>query len=149
MTRTVDDIIGEAARLPVRDAAYLIWREKTTFERLEGRRWRPRDMRTPAVAARSMRRISAQLQRERDTAQDGPTFDRLKRAHPRADNAELKQAIVAAVKFDDDCFRYFSGDGGDYWDNVVRAVARAAKDHPFYLATTYRDARNWLAYNMK
>ena len=77
MTRTVDDIIGEASRLPVRDAAYLIWREKTTFERLEGRRWRPRDVRTPAVAARSMRRISAQLKRERDTAQDGPTFDRL------------------------------------------------------------------------
>jgi hypothetical protein len=35
MIRTVDDIIGEAARLPLRDAAYLIWREKTTFERLE------------------------------------------------------------------------------------------------------------------
>lgn len=149
MTRTVDDIIGEASRLPVRDAAYLIWREKTTFERLEGRRWRPRDMRTPAVAARSMRRISAQLKRERDTAQDGPTFDRLKRAHPRADEAELKEAIVAAVKFDDDCFRYFSSDSGDYWDHVVRAVARAGRDHPSYLATTYRDARNWVANNMK
>ena len=149
MTRTIDDIIGEASRLPVPDAAYLIWREKTTFERLEGRRWRPRDVRTPAAAARSMRRISAQLKREHDTAQDGPTFDRLKRAHPRADDAELKQAIVAAVKFDDDCFRYFSSNGGDYWDNVVRAVARAGKEHPHYLATTYRDARNWVACNMK
>jgi hypothetical protein len=149
MTRTVYDIIGEAACLPLRDAAYLIWREKTTFERLEGRRWRPRDERTPAVAARSMRRISAQLKHERDTAQDGPTFDRLKRAHPRADDAELKQAIVAAVKFDNDCLRYLSGDRGDDWDNVVRAVARAGKDHPGYLATTYRDARNWVAHRLK
>ncbi len=149
MTRTIDDIIGEAARLPLRDAAYLIWREKTTFERLEGRRWRSRDMSTPAVAARTMRRIAAQLKRERDTAQDGPTFNRLKRAHPRADDAELKQAIVAAVKFDDDCFKYFSNGGGDYWANVVRAVARAGQDHPAYLATTYRDARNRVACNMK
>ncbi len=149
MTRTVDDIISEAARLPLWDAAYLIWREKTTFERLEGRRWRPPDVRTPAVAARSMRRVSAQLKRERDNAQDGPTCDRLKRAHPRADLAELKQAIVAAVKFDDDCFRYFSSNGGDCWDDVVRAVALAGKDHPHYLATTYRDARNWVAHNMK
>jgi hypothetical protein len=149
MTRTIDDILGEAARLPLWDAAYLIWREKTAFERLEGRRWRPRDERTPAVAARSMRRISAQLKHERDTAQDGPTFDRLKRAHPRADDTELKQAIVAAVRFDDACLRFFSSEGGDFWHNVVRAVARAAKEHPGYLATTYRDARNWIAFNMK
>jgi hypothetical protein len=50
--RTVDDIIGEAAALPLRDAASLIWREKTTFERLEGRRWAPKAMRTPGATAR-------------------------------------------------------------------------------------------------
>jgi hypothetical protein len=149
MSITVDDLIAEAASLPLRDAAYAIWREKTTFERLEGRRWRPKDLRTPAVAARSMRRISAQLKHEHDTAQHGPTFDRLKRAHPRAEDAEARQAIVAAVKFDDDCFKYFSNDRGDFWEDVVRAVARAALDNPGYLATTYRDARNWVAHNMK
>ena len=58
------------------------------------------------------------------------------------------------MKFDDDCFHHFTKDGakyweGDYWDNVVRAVARAAQNHPGYLETTYRDARNWVAYNMK
>ena len=49
------------------------------------------------------------------------------------------------MKFDDDCFRYFSSDRGDYWENV----ARAAQDGPLYLETTYRDARNWVACNMK
>jgi hypothetical protein len=32
---------------------------------------------------------------------------------------------------------------------VPHAVARAAEDNPPYLETTYRDARNWVAYNMK
>jgi hypothetical protein len=41
------------------------------------------------------------------------------------------------------------GREGDYWENVVRAVARAAQDHPLYLETTYRDARNRVTWNMK
>lgn len=78
------------------------------------------------------------------------TVDRQKRLHPPAGEAGLKAAIVAAVKFDDDCFRYFSyGRTEDYWENVIRAVARAAKDNPPHLETTYRDARNRVAYNMK
>ena len=150
MCRTVDDIIAEAATLPLRDAAYTIWREKSTFERLEGRVWPQRDFSTPETTKRSMQEIGAALKYEHDFAQDGPTFDRLKRAHPRAADTELKEAIVAAVKFDDDCFEYFSyGRGEDYLENVPRAVALAAQDHPPYLETTYRDARNWVAYNMK
>jgi len=31
----------------------------------------------------------------------------------------------------------------------IRAVERAAKAHPPYLETTYRDARNYVAYCMK
>jgi hypothetical protein len=54
------------------------------------------------------------------------------------------------VKFDNDCFRYFSySRGGDYLENVPRAVAKAARHNPPYLETTYRDAENWVAYNMK
>jgi hypothetical protein len=34
VSRTADDLIAEAARLPLRDAAYAIWRQKSTFERL-------------------------------------------------------------------------------------------------------------------
>jgi hypothetical protein len=101
-----------------------------------------------------MRESMAQIKYEHDFAQDGPTFDRLKRAHPHADDSELKQAIVAAVKFDDDCFNHLIKDGakyweGDYWDNVARAVARAAQDHPFYLDTTYRDARGRLQHEIR
>ena len=147
---SVDDIIAEAARLPLPDAAYMLWREKSTFERLEGRRWEPRDMSTPEAIEKSMREVSVQLKHEHDFAQDGPTFDRLKRAHPHVGDPELKAAIVAAVQFDDACFRYFSyGHGEGYLDNVPRAVARAARDHPGYLETTHRDACNWVAYNMK
>jgi hypothetical protein len=146
---TVDELIAEAA-LPLRDAAYLIWRQKSAFDRLEPRRLEPRESSTPENREQMMQEISALLKHEHDFAQDGPSFERLKRAHPEADDVEAKAAIVAAVKFDDDCFRYFSyARAGDYSESVIRAVARAAKDHPSYLETTYRDARNWVAYNMK
>jgi hypothetical protein len=56
------------------------------------------------AAEKSMREILAQLKHERDFAQNGPSFARLRRAHPRGTDSELKEAIVAAVKFDDDCF---------------------------------------------
>ena len=65
-------------------------------------------------------------------------------------DADLGQAIVAAVKFDDDCFRYFSyGSGEAYLENVALAVTRAAENNPPYLEATYNDARDWVAYNMK
>jgi hypothetical protein len=150
VSRTTDDLIAEAARLPLRDAAYAIWRHKSTFECLEGRVWPPRDYSTPEAAEKSRLASFAQIKYERDFAQDGPSFDRLKRAHPHAADAELKAAIIAAVKFDDDCFKYFSySDRGDYLENVPHAVAQAARHNPPYLKTTYRDAENRVAYNMK
>jgi hypothetical protein len=150
MLQTADDLIANAATLPLPDAAYAIWRQRLTFDRLEDRTWPVRDLSTPEAREKSMREISAQIKHERDFAQDGPSFGRLKRAHARASDAELKAAIVAAVKFDDACNNYFSyGPAGDYLANVPDAIARAAKDHPGYLQTTYRDAENWLFYNMK
>jgi hypothetical protein len=104
-----------------------------------GRRWEPKDTGTPKTQEERMEETSALLRYERDFAQDGPTFERLNRAHPNADDAEARPAIVAAVKFDRDCFRYFSyGRADDYWETVIRAVARAAADGPPYLETTYR-----------
>jgi epoxyqueuosine reductase QueG len=150
VSRSTDDLIAEAAQLPLRDAAYAIWRQKSTFERLEGRVWPSRDYSTPEAAEKSRQASFAQIKHERDFAQDGPSFDRLKRAHPHAADAELKAVIVAAVKFDADCFRYFSyGRGADYLENVPHAVAQAARHNAPYLETTYRDAENWVAYNMK
>src|SRR5260221_5856218 len=103
MCRTVDDIIAEAATLPLRDAAYAIWREKSTFERLESRVSPQRDFSTPETTKRSMQEIGAALKYEHDFAQDGPTFARLKRAHPRAADTQLKEANVAAVKIHHEC----------------------------------------------
>ena len=146
---TADDIIGEAANLPLGDAAYAIWRERQTFERLEVKRWTLKDFRKPQAVKRGTQKGVAPARPQRDAVPDGPTFQRLKRAHPEATDAELKQALAAAVRFDDDCFRHFSDDGADFWENVVRAVARSAQEHPGYLATTYRDARNHLASRIK
>jgi hypothetical protein len=148
--QATDELIREAAALPLRDAAYAIWRQKSAFERLEGRVWPRRDCSTPEAAERSSRESQAQLKYEHDFAQDGPSFDRLGRAHPGATDEELKQAIIAAVQFNDDCFRYFCyGRAEDQWEMCIRAVERAARDNPPYLETTYRDARNYVAYCMK
>jgi hypothetical protein len=146
---TVDELLAEAAALPLRDAAYTVWRHKITFERFEGRVWPRRDLSTPEAREIAIRESTARINHEHDFAQDGPTFDRLKRAHPDAAGSALKQAIVEAVKFDDDCFKYFSYGTEDFWETCLRAVERAAQNHPPYLETTYRDARNRVAYCMK
>ena len=75
-------------------------------------------------------------------------FDYLKRTHPYASDADIKQAIIDAVHFHDACSEHFKWEG-DFWACVVRAVAQAAKKYPHYLDMTYRDARNNLAYLMK
>lgn len=90
---TVEELIADAAALPLKDAAFALWRRKIDFERLEHRRREPRDMSTPEAQQKSMQEVSAQIRHEHDTAQDGPTFDRLKQAHPDADDALAKQAI--------------------------------------------------------
>ena len=147
---TIDELLAEAAALPLRDAAYAIWRQKINFERLEGRVWPRRDQSTPEAREKSMREIRAQIKHEHDFAQDGPTFDRLKRAHPRADDTEAKLAIIAAVRFDDACFKHFTVDSTDYWQRVVRAVALAQRqENPGYLEGTYEAARDHVAYYMK
>jgi hypothetical protein len=88
------------------------------------------------------------LQHDRDHADQGPIFAHLKQAHPQASDMDIRKAMLTAVKFDTDCFRFFKLHG-DYWDCCVRAVAVAAKKHPHFLEQTYKDARNHVAYYMK
>ena len=45
-----------------------------------------------------MQAIMARIRYEHDHAHEGPAFDRLKRAHPEANDADIKQAIRSAVK---------------------------------------------------
>jgi len=74
----------------------------------------------------------------------------MKRAHPRASDTEIKLAIMAAVKFDDACAKYFSTDYTiDFWQRCVDAVARAEKENPGFLESTYQYARNQVAYHNK
>lgn len=142
----VEEIIAEAAPLPLRDAAYALWRRRYRLNTLEGR---PTDEAARAFRAMSPAEQAAAMRRDRDFAQDGPAFGHLKAAHPRATDADIKQAIVAAVKFEDACFKYFVDDGTDYWQRCVNAVAQAEKESPGYLESTYQQARNDVAYYNK
>ena len=144
----VESIIAEAAKLPLRDAAFSLWRQRPRLDTLEGP---PMTAAEIGIArALSAEELSAKVRFRRDHAQDGPTFDRLKRAHPQADDAEAKLAIITAVRFDDACFKYFTVDSSDYWQRVVRAVALAQRqENPGYLESTYQVARNHVAYYMK
>jgi hypothetical protein len=143
----VEKIIAEAARLPLKDAAYALWRHSPRLDTLEGQ---PMTAEEHAIAAaRPIAEIMAKMNHEHDHAEDGRTFGRLKRAHPRADDADAKAAIIAAVRFDDDCFRYFERERGQFGERIERAVAQAAKDHPGYLERTYQRARYYVGYYMK
>lgn len=141
----VDEIIAEAAKLPLMDAAFLLWRRQPRLDTLEGR---STEEQVAINRALTPEQWSAKYRYERAHADEGPMFGHLKRAHPHADDRDIRHAILAAVRFDDDCFKYFNSDG-DFWDRCVRAVALAAKKHPDYLDTTYRDARHHVAYYMK
>jgi hypothetical protein len=143
----VAEIIAEAAKLPLKDAAFSLWRQHLRLDTLEGR---PTDEQVRIYRAMSPAQQSAKYRHERDHAEDGPSFTHLKRAHPRASDTEIKLAIMAAVKFDDACAKYFSTDYRiDFWQRCVDAVARAEKENPGFLESTYQYARNQVAYDNK
>jgi hypothetical protein len=137
--------IDSAAKQPLLDAAFELWRWRYRLDSIEGR---PTAEQVRINRTLTPEQISAQYRRDRDHAHEGPMFGYLKRAHPRADDAAIRQAIITAVKFEDATFTHFSWDG-DFWACVVRAVARAAEQYPDFLETTYRDARNNVAYYYK
>lgn len=141
----IAQIIAEAAKLPLNDAAFALWRQKSRIDTLEGR---PTPEEVRAYRAMTPKQQAAKLKHDRDHADEGPIFAHLKQAHAQASDADIRKAILTAVKFDTDCFRFFKL-YGDFWDCCVRAVAVAAKKHPHFLEQTYKDARNHVAYYMK
>jgi hypothetical protein len=141
----VSAIITEAAKLPLRDAAFALWRQQSRLDRLEGR---PSEEEVRVNRAMTPEQWSAKYRDRCEHADNGPVLVHLKRAHPAAEEADIRQAIRSAVKFNDACFKHFQMDR-DFWDCVVRAVDEAARKHPGYLESTYRDARNHVAYYMK
>jgi hypothetical protein len=76
-------------------------------------------------------------------------FGRLKRAHPKAKDEDLKWAIKAAVKLDGDCTRFFSSKGPRYLDDVTQAVDLAKKENPGFQEQTYELASFDLARTMR
>ena len=138
-------IVASAAKQPLLDAAFEIWCRRNRLDSIEGR---PTDEEVRIYRTLTPQQMAEKYRYDRDHAHEGPMFGYLKRAHPRADDDAIRQAIITAVKFEDATFTHFNWDG-DFWDCVVRAVAQAAAQYPDFLETTYRDARNNLAYYMK
>jgi hypothetical protein len=140
-------IVAEGTDLPLRDAAYAIWRQRFRLDRLEGR---PTAEYVRAFKAMSRPEQAAKMRYDRDYAHQGPIFPHLKSAQPRSSDDDIKQAIIAAVRFEDACFKYFGQDNKqDFWERCVRAVARAAKENPGYLESTCEQAARDVAYYMK
>jgi pyruvate/2-oxoglutarate dehydrogenase complex dihydrolipoamide acyltransferase (E2) component len=138
-------IIASAAKQPLLDAAFEIWCRRYRLDSIEGR---PTAEQVRINRTLTPEQISAKLRSDRDHAHEGPMFGYVKRAHPHAGDDAIRQAIITAVKLEDATFTHFNWNG-DFWDCVVRAVAKAAAEYPDFLETTYRDARNNVAYYYK
>ena len=141
----IAEFIASAAKQPLLDAAFELWRWRYRLDSIEGR---PTAEEVRINRTLTPEQISAKYRWDRDHAHEGPMFGYLKRAHPRAGDDAIRQAIIIAVKFEDATFEHFNWNG-DFWECVVRAVARAAAQYPDFLETTYRDARNNVAYYYK
>lgn len=148
LTPLTERLIAEAASLPLRDAAYALWWQRSFFIR-EGEAASPQDLSNRADAIVYGRMLAEGLALDRIAAPESGAILRLRLAHPHATDAELREATLAAVKFDDDCNRFFANDSSDYEKQVERAVERASRLSPSYLETTLRDARYQLAKNMR
>ncbi|KJC55298.1 hypothetical protein UB31_02190 [Bradyrhizobium sp. LTSP849] len=143
--KQIASIVASAAKQPLLDAAFELWRWRYRLDSIEGR---PTAEEIRINRTLTPEQFSAKYRYERDHAHEGPMFDYLKRAHPHASDDAIRQAIITAVKFEGAAEAHFNWDG-DFWDCIVRAVAQAAAQYPDFLETTYRDARNNLAYYMK
>jgi hypothetical protein len=141
----IEAFIASAAKQPLLDAAFELWRWRYRLDSIEGR---PTAEEVRINRTLSPQQMAEKYRYDRDHAHEGSMFGYVKRAHPRADDNAIRQAIITAVKFEGATEAHFKWDG-DFWDCVVRAVAQAAAEYPDFLETTYRDARNNLAYYMK
>ncbi|EKS38668.1 hypothetical protein [Afipia clevelandensis] len=148
LTPTTARLIAEAATLPLRDAAFALWWQRSTFIR-EGEAASPQDLSNRADAIVYGQMLADALAQDRIAAPGSGAILRLRRAHPLANDAELRDVILAVVKFDDDCNRFFANDSTDYWQQVERAVDRASRLSPGYLGTTLRHTRYQLAKSMR
>jgi hypothetical protein len=75
----INDAIEAASRLPLMDAAFMLWQKKRDLDRVEFPDRQPSmkgaDTRDPGVLKRVVRMVIQTMDHERVTAADGPTFD--------------------------------------------------------------------------
>lgn len=149
----MSDRIETASQLPLQDAAYLLWRLKSELDRESVPPNQSSKARAflsnPEAVARLVRSVTAKIIFEQDHAEFGPTFDRLKKAHPDVADDDVRAAIREAVKFDTDCITNFSYSKSSLWGDAEHAVDKALLKHPGYSDETREDAIYCLVIAMK
>jgi len=149
MPSLTEIVYKEAATLPLKDAAFQIWRYKSNFDSEELPPPPRIDVNDAEQQKKFAESFAERYRHEREQAHEGITFDRMKRLHPRARDADIKAAIKAAVKLDDDCNRYFDRNYTDFFRAIDDALAKATRDNPGFLETTYRSAGSYLLFLWK
>lgn len=139
----------EACRVPLKDAAFHLWRFKTYFDELEFGTQQYIEVDAATEEAMHRKGVMGRINYEHDHAERGSTFDRLKRAHPNAKDDDVREAIKAAVKMMDDCEKYFDGNYTDFGRAIDGALAKAKRNNPGFLDDTWLHAGGWLVYVMK
>jgi hypothetical protein len=84
-------IIASAAKQPLLDAAFELWCRRYRFNTLDGR---PTDEEVRVYRTLTPQQMAEKYRYDRDHAHEGPMFGYVKRAHPRADDAAIRQAII-------------------------------------------------------
>jgi hypothetical protein len=157
----LDKLIATASTLPLLDAAYTLWlysndpwlTKDDAWDFQGGSSTETIDHSSPAAHVETLRKVIRQsiaAIRFRETnAHLGPPFYWLKSAHPDADDSVLQNAIRAAIKFDQDCVRFFAYNSKNYIEDVETAVNRASDESPGFTEPTLKRAHSRLCWAMR
>jgi hypothetical protein len=135
LTEVTEFQIALASKLPLLDAAYSLWRHATSPSPSGG--WSHTIDTSDYVAF-------ANTFPNAHVGQVGRALHWLKRAHPDTDDNALQNAVRAAVKFDQDCRRFFAYNSKDYIEDVTVAVNLASKENPGFTEPTLTSAHTRL-----
>lgn len=148
--------ISRLSNLSLNDAAFDLWSNRHLFDQEEPpapfkkqRQAMNRLMMRIFGLRFAVQRSYAAVKRDFETAPDGRTFKRMKSIFPRVADDDLKAAIRAAVKLDNDCVKQFAYSADGLWQDVQRAVALARACNPGFSEETYKRAAHRLAFDMR
>jgi len=148
--------ISRLSNFSLHDAAFDLWSNRHFFDQQEPpapfkkQRQAINRLMTRIFGLRfAIRRSIAAVKRDIKTAPDGRTFKRMKNIFPRVGDNDLKTAIRAAVKLDNDCSKQFSYSADGLWQDAQRAVALARVRNPGFSEETYERAASMLMFHMR